>query len=76
MGGLGGLGRRKKEEPQQQQQAEQPAATSAPSGGAPGALLEMTTESSNFSTGAVDPSKLQVPAGFRQVESEMAKGLR
>ncbi len=67
LGGFGGLGRRKKEEPQQQQQ-EQPAAT--------GALIEMTTESSNFSTGAVDPSKLQVPAGFRQVENEMAKGLK
>jgi hypothetical protein len=72
LGGLGGLGRRKKqEEPQQQQPAGQPPAT-----GAPGTLLEMTTESGNFSTAAVDPSRLQVPAGFRQVESDMVKSLR
>jgi hypothetical protein len=76
LGGLGGLGRRKKEEPPPQQQpAEQTPAAGAPAGG-PGALLEMTTETSNFSTAGVDPSKLQVPGGFRQVENEMAKGLR
>ena len=72
LGGLGGFGRRKKEEPKQQ---EQPAAGSAPAGGA-ASLLEMTTETTNFSTGAVDASKLQVPDGFRQVESEMAKALK
>jgi hypothetical protein len=72
LGGLGGLGRRKKQE---QQPAEQAPASNAQAGGAP-SLLEMTTESGNFSTAAVDPSKLQVPAGFRQVESEMVKGLR
>jgi hypothetical protein len=73
LGGLGGLGRRKKQEqpPQEQQQQQQPAAT-----GAPGALLEMTTETTNFSGGPIDPARLQVPAGFRQVESEMAKALK
>ena len=68
LGGLGGFGRRKKEEPKQQ---EQPAAS-----GGTASLLEMTTETTNFSTAAVDPAKLQVPAGFRQVESEMVKALK
>jgi hypothetical protein len=36
----------------------------------------MTTEMTNFSTGAVDPSKLEIPSGFKQVESEMGKALR
>ncbi|HSW49120.1 MAG TPA: hypothetical protein VLH09_03050 [Bryobacteraceae bacterium] len=74
LGGLGGLGRRKKQEeppPQQQQQQQQTAAT-----GAPGALMEMTTEMTNFSSGPIDAARLQVPAGFRQVENEMAKALR
>ena len=72
LGGLGGLGRRKKEEPKKE---EPPAAATSSSGGAP-SLLEMTTETVNFSSGAVDASKLQVPAGFRQVENEMLKALR
>jgi len=72
LGGLGGFGRRKKEEPKKE---EQPAAAGAPAGGAP-SLLEMTTETTNFSTAAVDASKLQVPAGFRQVENEMVKALK
>jgi hypothetical protein len=72
LGGLGGFGRRKKEEPQQQ---EQPAAGAAPAA-APGVLMETTTETANFSTGAVDASKFQTPAGFRQVESDMLKAVR
>jgi hypothetical protein len=75
LGGLGGLGRRKKQEEPQQKQ-DQPQAASGAASGTPGALLEMTTESTNFSSGAIDASKLQVPAGFRQVESEMARALR
>ncbi len=70
--GLGGLGRRKKEEPKKEDQA---AASGAPAGG-PASLLETTTETANFSTKPADPSRLQVPAGFRQVESEMVKALR
>ncbi len=72
LGGLGGFGRRKKEEPQQQ---EQPAAGGSPAA-APGVLMETTTETANFSTGAVDASKFQTPAGFRQVESDMLKAVR
>jgi hypothetical protein len=77
LGGLGGLGRRKKAE----QPAEQPPPPpeSAPAAAQPdvsGALMEMTTELTAFSTGPVDPSKLEVPAGFKQVESQMLKGVR
>lgn len=80
-GGLGGLGRRKKQQeepppppppppsPPQQQQ---------PASGfdlAPGSLMEMTTEMTGFSS-TVDTSKLEVPAGFKQVESEVTKVMR
>jgi hypothetical protein len=39
-------------------------------------LLEMTTELSGFSTTPADPSRFEVPAGFRQVESDAVKALR
>jgi hypothetical protein len=64
LGGLGGLGRRKQEPAKQ----EQPASTSAP-----GSLLEMTTETVNFSGGPVDVSKFEVPAGFKQVQNDLVK---
>jgi hypothetical protein len=67
LGGLGGLGRRKQEPAKQ----EQPAAASAP-----GTLLEMTTESMNFSAGPVDASKFEVPAGFKQVQNDLVKSLK
>jgi hypothetical protein len=77
LGGLGGFGRKKKQE---QQESPPPAATegSQPAGGAPpdassGSLMEMTSELSGFSTAPIDPAKFEVPAGFRQVESELLK---
>jgi hypothetical protein len=39
-------------------------------------LLEMTTDMSSFSSGAVDASKFDVPAGFKKVSSDLAKGSR
>ena len=66
--GLGGFGRRKKPDDQQQQQQQ----TSEPQT-ASGLLMEVTTESSGFSANAVDPSKFEIPAGFKQVESEMGR---
>ena len=42
----------------------------------PGTLMELTTELTAFSSGAVDSAKLSVPAGFKQVEHPMAKELR
>jgi hypothetical protein len=37
----------------------------------PALLLEMTTEMSSFSTGAVDASQFAVPAGFKQIDSDL-----
>ena len=84
LGGLGGLGRRKKSEPQPEQPAQQPpppAAETAPAQQGPppdlsGSLMEMTSELTGFSNTPADPSKFEVPSGFKQVESEMLKGLR
>jgi hypothetical protein len=64
-GRLGGLGR-KKEEP-----ADEPPPQAASSSNQ-GALIEMQTEYSAFSTTA-DASLFEIPAGFKQVESEMKK---
>lgn len=75
LGGLGGFGRKKK--PQEEPKAEQPAPAAepaaAPAQAAPGSLMEMTTELTSFSAASVDSSKVQVPSGFKQVESEMLK---
>lgn len=80
LGRLGGFGRRKKPQQEEQQQAQQPAQQQAPQqqqqapeGAAQGVLMETTVEMTGFSTAGVDGSKLEVPAGFKQVESEMLK---
>lgn len=65
-GGFGGFGRKKKPAEPEPQQASQPA----------GALMEMTTELTSFSSAPVDASKFEVPAGFKQVENDMKKALR
>jgi hypothetical protein len=67
LGRLGGLGRRKQEPAKQ----EQPASSSAP-----GTLLEMTTETINFSAGPVDASKFDVPTGFKLVQNDLVKNLK
>jgi len=68
LGGIGGFGRKKKqEEPPAQQEAEQKQATAA----GPAILMESTTEFSGFSSTAVDSSKFDVPAGFKQVDNPM-----
>ncbi len=69
--GLGGFGRKKPVE-QPAAPANAPAAGGQASG-APGSLLEMTTEMTNFSANAADPSLFAVPAGFKKVESDMKK---
>ena len=38
--------------------------------------MEMTTELTAFSSAPVDMAKLSVPAGFKQVEHDMAKQLK
>ena len=78
LGGLGGFGRKKKTEPAKEPTpppppppVEQAKAQPAPAG-APGSLMVMNTELSSFAPSA-DATKFQVPAGFKQVESEMLK---
>lgn len=70
LGRFGGFGRKKKQPPQEQQPAQQPRQQSA---AAPDSLMEITTESQAFSQAPVDPSKLEVPPGYKQVESDYAK---
>lgn len=69
--GLGGLGRKKPVE-QPAAPANAPAAGGQASG-APGSLLEMTTEMTNFSANPADPSLFEVPAGFKKVDSDLKK---
>jgi hypothetical protein len=75
LGGRFGLGRKKSQsQPQeQQQQPAQGGEAPAQKGGTPGALLEMNTVMSGFSTGSADESLFAVPAGFKKVDSEMKK---
>lgn len=72
-GMLGGL-RRKKAEPKPEP-APTPAPAAAPAASS-GAFMEMTSESSNFSTAAIDPSRFSIPVGLRQVDHEMKKLLK
>ncbi len=68
LGGLGGFGRRKKQEeppPQQTQASSQQRASAI--------LIEATTESSGFSSASVDPSKFEIPAGFKQVQPDIER---
>ncbi len=74
-GMMGGFGRKKQPPKEEAKPAEQPAAAK-PEPGAPGTLMEMTTELTDFSSGAVDASKFSVPAGFKEVEHDMKKASR
>jgi hypothetical protein len=78
LGGFGGFGRKKKEQPQEQAQApaQQQAPAQTASASSAGSLMEMTIESSNFSSAPVDASKFAVPAGFKEVEHSMKKMLK
>jgi hypothetical protein len=69
-GRLGGFGRKKKSQDESAGEAGTPPQGS---GDASGSLMEMTSELSGFSANSVDESKFEVPAGFKQVEPEMAQ---
>jgi hypothetical protein len=69
LGGRFGLG--KKSQPTQ----EAPPAQAANSG-TPGSMLETKTEISDFSTSPVDDSQFAIPAGFKKVDSDLAKSAR
>jgi hypothetical protein len=69
LAGFGGFGRRKKkDEAAKQDQSQQDAASSSAS------LIEMTTQLTNYASGAVDASKFEIPAGFKQVQPELRRG--
>ena len=70
LGGFGGFGRKKKNK-----EPEPRANSGAMTPGEAGVLMEMTTLNSGFSTASVPADKFTAPAGFKQVESQMAKGL-
>ncbi len=63
-GRLGGFGRKKEEKPAEEQKA------------GSSMLVEMTMELSQFSTASVDAAKFEVPAGFKEVQSDIAKRAR
>lgn len=75
LGGFGGFGKKKKQEQQQaqQQQAQQQAAPDSAAGSAGSAvLMESSTELSSFSSKPLDNSRFEVPAGYKQVPSDVA----
>lgn len=74
-GMLGGFGRKKKQA-DPPPAAEQPKPAAQPQAAGPQALMEITTEWTSFSAGAVDASNFNVPAGFKEVESDMKKMIR
>jgi len=39
-------------------------------------MMEITTESTGFSSADADSSKFEVPAGFKQVENDMKRALK
>jgi hypothetical protein len=68
LGGFGGFGKKKQNTLPPEQEAGQAGAqpTSA-------ILMEMQTTTSNFSSGPVDPSHFEVPAGYKQVQAPIEK---
>ena len=79
LGGLGGFGRKKKaaqEEPKEQPKPEAAPAQQPEGAPAGGALMELTTETANFSTASVDSAKFSVPAGYKKVDNEMLRRQR
>jgi carbon monoxide dehydrogenase subunit G len=71
-GKFGGFGRKKKQDDSQSSSTPPPSNDASGSG----SLMEMTTETTGFSSAPVDPSRFSPPAGFKKVESEMAKHQR
>jgi len=72
LGGFGGFHKKKPDQQQQQQQAQAQAAGSQNMM----VLMETSTETTNFSSSSVDPSKLAVPAGYTKVPSEYQEKLQ
>jgi hypothetical protein len=68
LGGRFGLGKKKPAD--QPAPNDNPPASGGQESGAPGSLLEMTTELSGFSSNPIDPSLFAVPVGFKKVDSD------
>jgi hypothetical protein len=68
LGGFGGFGKKKQTAPPPDQDAAQAGAQATIA-----ILMETQTTTSNFSSGPVDPSHFEVPAGYKQVQSQMEK---
>lgn len=64
---------RKKKDPEPEQK---PSQKNDEKQSGPALLLKMTTDMTGFSTTAVDTSKFDVPAGFKQVDSDLVKRSR
>lgn len=73
LGGFGGFGRKKKQDQPKEEAPAESSSAPAPAGDSSGVLVEMTTETSGFSSATVDASKFSVPSGFKRVDSEMSK---
>jgi hypothetical protein len=69
IGGFGGFGHKKKQE-QQEHPADQ---TKAQNGATASVLMETSTELTSFSSTSIDDSRFAVPAGYKQVEPEIAR---
>lgn len=69
IGGFGGFGHKKKKE-QQEHPADQPQAQNSATAAV---LMETTTELTSFSSAGIDDSRFAVPAGYKEVESEMLR---
>jgi hypothetical protein len=66
IGGIGGLfGRKKKKD-----DAAQDDKSNAKPNGAPGSLMDTTSEVTSVSTGAVDANLFKIPDGYKQVEAK------
>src|ERR1039457_5737250 len=73
LGGRFGLGKKKPADQSASSDNQSGSGGQASGSGAPGSLMEMTTELNTYSSNAVDPSLFEVPAGFKKVESAARK---
>jgi hypothetical protein len=67
LGGFGGFGRKKQVSAAQDTSAPAPASQDT-------SLIEMTMDNSDFSTAPVSPALFEIPAGFREIAPDLARG--
>ena len=69
LGGLGGFGRKKKADPPPP--AADAETNSQAQSAAAGVLIESNTTMGGFSSGAIDPARFEIPAGYKEVSANM-----